>query len=351
MATKPNSVRARFSFTLILLFSFSVFEGICQVAPSRYWVQFTDKNNTPYLLSNPAAYLSQKAIDRRTDQGIAIVSNDLPVDPVYVSTVINFGATLLNKSKWFNAITVYTADSSILDSIINLPFVQQVDTVGKHKNPIPGLNHKYQAFESKWDLEYVSPMSTSASTNTDYGSSFNQISMLKGDVLHEQGYRGEGMTIAILDAGFRNANTNPAFDSAMAENRILETWDFVSGDDSVYDNGPHGLWVFSIIAANIPGSIVGTAPKANYLLLRTEDTGSEYVIEEDNWVAGAEFADSAGADILTTSLGYTVFNYASQNHTYLDMDGNTTRISIGSDIAASKGMLVVTAAGNKGSSS
>jgi len=327
--------------------------SLSQTAPSRYWVQFTDKNSTPYTINNPAAFLSQKSIDRRTNQGISIQVNDLPVDPAYIAAVVNIGVALLNKSRWFNAITVYTTDSSKLDSIISLPFVTRLDTVGKHKNPLLDNPQKAVPIDSKWKLESTSlnKVSLTAAGYTDYGSAYDQVAMLKGDIIHSQGYRGEGMTIAILDAGFKNANTNPAFDGVMADNRIIETWDFVSGNDSVYDNGPHGLWVFSIIAANIPGSLVGTAPKANYLLLRTEDTGSEYAIEEDNWVAGAEFADSAGADILSTSLGYTVFNDSIQDHTYLDMDGNTTRISIGSDIAASKGMLVVTAAGNKGSSS
>ncbi len=353
-ATKQQIVRAIRLFVITILFTLQAYvECLAQTAPSRYWVQFTDKNSTPYTIGNPGAFLSQKAIDRRTNQGISIITNDLPVDPNYVAGVVNIGVTLINKSKWFNAITIYTSDSSKLDSIISLPFVMQLDTVGKHKNWLVNDPHKIQPLESKWEMESMSfkSMSLSAAAYIDYGNAYDQIAMLKGDILHSQGFRGEGMTIAILDAGFKNANTNQAFDSTMAGNQILKTWDFVSGNDSVYDNGPHGLWVFSIIAANIPGYMVGTAPKANYLLLRTEDTGSEYSIEEDNWVAGAEFADSAGADILTTSLGYTVFNDPTQDHTYLDMDGNTTRISIGSDIAASKGMLVVTAAGNKGSSS
>ena len=340
-------------FLTVLLTTLSYLECLSQTAPSRYWVQFTDKNSTPFTLGNPGAFLSQKAIDRRTQQGIAILNEDLPIDPNYIAGVVNIGVTLINKSKWFNAITIYTSDSSLLDSILNLPYVVQLDTVGKHKNLKVNDPHIIQPLESKWKSESMSLKSTPvlAAANTDYGSAYDQIAMLKGDILHSQGFKGEGMTIAVLDAGFKNANTNQAFDSAMAGNQILETWDFVSGNDSVYDNGAHGLWVFSIIAANIPGSMVGTAPKANYLLLRTEDTGSEYSIEEDNWVAGAEFADSAGADILSTSLGYTVFNNSTQDHTYLDMDGNTTRISIGSDIAASKGMLVVSAAGNKGGSS
>ncbi len=134
------------------------------------------------------------------------------------------------------------------------------------------------------------------------------------------------------------------------ENRILSTKDFVDHEESVYEDHQHGAAVLSIIAGKIPGEYYGTAPNASFHLLRTEDANSELIVEEDNWIAAAEYADSAGVDIINTSLGYTRFEDSTQNHTYADLDGNTTRIAIASDIASSKGMLLVTSAGNNGES-
>jgi hypothetical protein len=175
--------------------------------------------------------------------------------------------------------------------------------------------------------------------------------MINGDKLHEMGYTGEGMIIAVLDAGYNGADTIPAFDSLWDNGQIIGTHDFVSGGEITYNKHFHGTLVLSTMGGNYPGQIVGTAPDAEYLLLRTEDAASEYLIEEYNWISGAEYADSAGADVLNTSLGYSVFWDASMDHTYEDMDGNTTPITIGSDIAASRGLVVVNSAGNEGGSS
>ncbi len=185
----------------------------------------------------------------------------------------------------------------------------------------------------------------------NYGQSFNQIHMVKGELLHNMGYRGEGMVIALLDAGFFNANTLPAFDSLRLNNQVLGTRDFVVPGNNVYAEHPHGMEVLSIIGGNIPGQLVGTAPKARFWLLRTEDANSEFIIEEYNWVSGAEFADSAGVDVINSSLGYTTFDDSTQNHSCNDMTGNTTPASKGANIAVSKGMIVVNSAGNSGGSS
>jgi len=330
----------------LLLCSFCVLV-LAQLAPSKYRVTFSDKANTPYSTADPLEFLSPKAVDRRNKQGITLKQEDLPVDPVYINTILSYGFELLNRSKWFNSITVYTDDSTLLDSIKALPFVLGVDTLGKVKTS--------QEFQDKvigvdkWDSEQVGLPSVTASAV--YGQGFNQIAMLSGDILHGIGYNGEGLTIAVIDAGFRDADINPAFNHLFTSGRVLGTWDFVDGNDSVYDNGQHGLWVLSIIASNISGVLVGVAPAASFYLLRTENTSSEYLIEEDNWVSAAEYADSAGVDIITTSLGYKTFSDTNMNHSYADMDGNSTRISRGADKAAGKGMLIVNSAGNAGSSS
>ncbi|MEZ5172243.1 MAG: S8 family serine peptidase [Bacteroidia bacterium] len=181
-----------------------------------------------------------------------------------------------------------------------------------------------------------------------YGEGDRQIKMLNGHKLHQLGYRGEGITIAVLDAGFYKVNEFVFFDSLRTKGRILGTRDFVEGGESVYEDNTHGLSVLSTMAANYPGIFVGTAPDASYWLLRTEDADSEFLIEEDNWVRGAEFADSVGADIINSSLGYTNFDDPETSHTYSQLDGNTTVITRAADLVASKGILVVNSAGNSG---
>lgn len=166
--------------------------------------------------------------------------------------------------------------------------------------------------------------------------------------MHNQGYAGQGMVIAVLDAGFYKADSLPAFDSLRTNNQILGCRDFVTGDTLVYEDYPHGMNVLSCMGGNIPGSLVGTAPKAKYWLLRTEDAWVETLQEEINWAVGEEFADSVGADVINSSLGYSNFDNPADSHTYADMDGNTTIISNAADFAVSKGIFVTTSAGNAG---
>src|SRR5258706_324851 len=182
----------------------------------------------------------------------------------------------------------------------------------------------------------------------EYVPALHQLQMINGDFLHSLGYRGKGMLIAVMDAGFNNANTIPVFQDLIADNRILATHDFVQGDSNVYGHHFHGTAVLSCMAAHLPGYMIGTAPDAEYILLRTEDAATEYIIEEYNWACGAEYADSAGADVFNTSLGYTTFDDPLYNHTYADMNGDSAVITIAADIAASKGILVVNSAGNSG---
>jgi serine protease AprX len=325
-----------------------------QVAPDKYWVRFTDKNNSPFSVDNPQQFLSQKAIDRRNAQGILIVWNDLPVNPAYVQAVASTGATILNVSKWMNSVTIYTTSSSVLDAIDQLSFVLSVDksnssgNIGSEKSEKPFFDHETydQASENE------APKDIKSGQSYSYGNAYNQINMLNGIPLHDLGFNGTGMTITVLDAGFLNANTIPAFSYLWTNNRILGTKDFVSpSNPNIFGSHTHGTNVLSTMGANIPGQMVGTAPEASYWLLRSEDGGSEYLIEELNWVSAAEYADSVGADVINSSLGYTTFDDPSQNHTYEDMDGNSTPVSIGADIAVSKGMIVVNSAGNEGSSS
>lgn len=337
---------------LFLLFSnFIFFSFVCfsQIAPSRYVIFFTDKNGNPYSISSPEEFLSQRAIDRRLAQNISITENDLPVNPDYVDAVVATGVQLLNRSKWFNAVTIRATAQSQLDDIAALPFVAQISTAGFLQIPTEDF---YNKFETETENQFLKTSVASPKiSNADYGSALNQIDMIGGIGLHEAGFRGQDVLIAVLDAGFSNTDILSAFDSLRNENRIIATKDFVDGGNNIYGHSSHGTMVLSTMAANIPGVYIGTAPKASYLLLRSEEAASEYIIEEYNWASAAEFADSAGADIINSSLGYTDFNDPLQNHTYSDMDGNTTPVTIAADIAASKGILVVNSAGNQGGSS
>jgi hypothetical protein len=320
-------------------------------AQDKYAIMLTDKNNSPYSFANPSAYLSQLAINRRVQYGIALDSMDLPVNPNYIAALQNAGAIILNTSKWLNSVTVdVSGNANALGTILTLPFVKQAIVAARPLPPVADHNKfsfEMQSLEQKQtSLQKVAAVSSFY----NYGNALNQIQMLNGDKLHDLGYRGNGKIIAILDAGFYNADNMTAFDSLRANNRIIATYDFVSHDTNVYDDHTHGAMCFSIIGANDPGNIVGTAPEASFLLFRSEDAFTEKLIEEYNWATAAEVADSAGADVISSSLGYSVFDDASMNHTYADMNGRTTPISIAANMAARKGIIVVSSAGNEGNS-
>ncbi|MCC7302875.1 MAG: S8 family serine peptidase [Bacteroidia bacterium] len=312
-------------------------------AATKFWVTFTDKAGTPYSISNPSAFLSLRSIQRRANQGIPVTADDLPVNPSYVTQVLATGAVTLNyTSRWFNAISITTSDAGALTAIAALPFVSGVNPVFRMRRDDGFSELDFNGtLRSAPELPPV-PMAY------NYGSSYNQINQVNGVCLHNMGYHGEGMRIAVLDDGFMNVNTIAAFDSIRINNQILGTKDFANPGGNVYSVGGHGTMVLSCMAAFVNNQIVGTAPKAEYYLIRTEDAVTEYLVEEDNWVAGAEYADSAGADIICTSLYYTQFDDASQNHTFLDMDGQTTICARAANFTARVGMLTFCCAGNSG---
>jgi serine protease AprX len=319
-----------------------------QTSPGKYWVRFADKNNSPYSLANPTAFLSDKCVARRLQFNLGFDQKDIPVNENYINQVLATGnCTLHNKSKWFNAITIATEDTALIETIALLPFVAEVRSV-------PVLQHNEQKVEKLLDVVLTKKSNAAAEITTSnqselYGPSFRQIEMLNGHLLHELGYNGQGVDIAVLDAGWSRTNILPAFDALRSEGRLKQTKDFVyTNDNNVYYASNHGTYVLSLMAGSIADSLLGTAPAANYFLFRTENPDSEYITEEDNWVAAAELCDSLGIDIINSSLGYSLFDDSNMNHSYADMDGNTTRCSIAADIAAQKGILVVNSAGNSG---
>lgn len=309
--------------------------GMVQAQVDRYMVFFTDKDGTPYSIDNPETFLSARAIGRRTVQSISITEQDLPITPGYVQGIRDEGITVLYKTKWLNGVLVEcnTTGESILQS---LPYVSSVEYVAPGGRPsASGRRRSSGKFKE----------SSSVAAITD-----EQISMLGMDHMHMEGYRGEGMLVAIMDAGFPGANVTPFFSSVFDEGRFdaQTSYDFVSGGSDVFRHSNHGTEVWSTLAGFKENEFSGGAYKASYMLFVTEYAPTEYRVEEYNWLFAAERADSAGVDVINTSLGYNTFDDPAMNYTVAQMNGVTAVITRAAEIAASKGIAVVVSAGNEG---
>ncbi len=337
-------------FLLFIIFSGTVFVASAQT--TRYTVYLKDKQGTSFHLSQPSSFLSAKSIQRRAKQNIAIDSTDLPVSQSYRDSLAAVpGVSIQHTSKWLNNILVELSDPAALNKINSFPFVVYTDAVAVKKPAAPAIQ-KNNSEEKVLDNAPANAASlyleTPVQDSLSYGQSFSQIHLHEGEFLHKMGFRGQGMDIAIIDAGFFAYQTNPALDSVRMNNQVRMEYDFVNKETSVNEDNAHGANCFTILAANTPGMIVGSAPKANYYLFKTEETASEKPIEEEFWIFAAERADSAGADMISSSLGYSDFDDATQNITYTQRDGNTAPITIAADLAAKKGMIVMNSAGNSG---
>jgi len=297
-----------------------------QDEPPAYWIGFTDKLNNDYSIDFPEDFLSQRALDRRSNQGIEIDSTDLPVSSFYTDSLTSLGLSLRYTSKWLNGAVVLTHDTDLIDTIESYGFVRN----------------------SEFIRMAVITKSSQEDNFFDYGFANNQITMLNGHILHNQGYRGEGMMIAVLDGGFYDMTGLSSFQYIFSENRILATEDFVDMDNQVFSHSSHGKSVMSILAGEDEGQLVGAAPRAEFLLIRTEDGATEQRIEEYNWARGAEFADSMGVDVINVSLGYREFDLEQWNYSTADTDGQTAPISRAASLAGQKGILVSISAGNNG---
>ncbi|MDT7832090.1 S8 family serine peptidase [Flavobacteriaceae bacterium S356] len=305
------------------------------------WVYFTDKPNASTYLNNPASILSQRAIDRRQKQNITLDTRDAPIEQAYYDAIKNTsGISVMAKSKWLNAIHVRGSEAAIGDLMNTFSFVTSIDFANKL------LNNR--ASNQQQQANHLNKLAVQQDFN--YGNATNQIEMLKGDYLHLQDFTGEGMIIAVLDAGFPNVNTLGAFQRLRDNNKILGGYNFVERSTNFYTRNSHGTHVLSDIGGYIEGQFVGTAPDASFYLFITEDHQRENPLEESLWVEAAERADSLGVDVMNTSLGYSTFDDSSYNYSYADMNGQTTFITRGAEAAASKGMLLVNSAGNSGNS-
>jgi subtilisin family serine protease len=308
---------------------------------NKYWIELTDKADSPFSVSRPAEFLSLQAIERRENARIPVDESDFPVNPQYVKTIEANGVRIHGTSRWLNAVSVI-ADSTSAASLTKLPFVKKVQYLGPHLKIRNELNKP--ANKRGTTPDYPRP----GGDENPWGYAARQNSLLGIPALHAAGFTGQGIRIAVMDGGFTGADTLPFFDSVALNGRLVVGRDFVELDTSLFESAHHGTSVLSVMAAQMPGYFTGTAPEATYFLLKTEDSGGEFPIEEANWVAGAEWADSAGVHIINASLGYTAFNDPKLGHFYSELDGKTAIGSIGAAMAASKGMIVCNSAGNEG---
>lgn len=301
----------------------------------KYRISLLDKAATTYSLNKPEEFLSKKALARRERQHLVVDSTDLPVCAHYVETIRKKGVRIVTTGKWDNFVTVACSDSAVIDEISRLPFVRSAERVWRgdaNRKPV-----------TKRDSLINKP----AQSDSLYGPAFRQIGVSNAQKLHAAGYKGQGMTIAVIDAGYHNVDKI----TAMNNIRILGVKDFVEPQSDIYAQGSHGMAVLSCMAMNKPNVMIGTAPEASYWLLRTEDEASENLVEQDYWAAAIEFADSVGVDVVNTSLGYYTFDDSTKDYAYHNLDGQYALMSRQSGKVADKGMILVCSAGNSGASS
>ena len=323
-----------------LFFSLAFLINITCYSQEDAWVYFNDKPDAAAQLNTPLNFLTQRAIDRRVNQGIALNENDVPIYQLYIDgiTVAN-GITVKAKSKWLNCLHIQGSVDDI-NALTLLPYVDHVQFADV------SLNSKRPTPRTIYPVNKLMDVQTSF----NYGNSNNQIQMLNGHLLHEANYTGMGKIIAVLDSGFINVNSTTPFQRLFDNNLILGGYNFVSRDLNIYSLHDHGTMTLSCMGGYVEGELVGTAPDAQYFLFVTEDVAQESPIEESYWVEAAEEADRLGADVISSSLGYYEFDNPNYGHYYDEFTGNTAFASKGANIAFSKGIIVVASAGNSAGS-
>lgn len=316
--------------------------SVAHAQVNRYMIFFTDKTGSPYTINAPEQFLTERAINRRIKQNITVTGQDIPVKIEYIQGVSNTGATILYATRWMNGILV-ECEAPVAASIESLAYVHAVEFVAPGGRP-PGAGERIRTGNR------IKETKETAITTS-------QLSMIGLDQMHNAGFRGEGISIAVLDAGFPGVTqTSPFFGHLFSEGRIHPelSYDFVHDKVDVFAEDDHGTRSLSIMGAYQPGVFIGGAHKADYLLFITEDDPTEYRIEEYNWLFAAERADSLGADIIATSLGYNDFDEdnlpagMSFDYERSDMNGKTAVVTQAAGMAADRGMVVVCSAGNEG---
>mgnify|MGYP001806365202 CR=1 FL=1 len=318
-----------------LLLIFISLTSLAEAQVNRYMVFFKDKDNSNFSTTTPQAFLSERAINRRIKNAVEITTQDLPVNVAYVNQVKQTGALTFYTSRWFNALLIQ-CEVTLLPTIEALPAVERVEFVA------PGVLNSSSATNA---TAYVS----SRISSTKDVKTTSQLSMLGLDAMHEINIKGEGVKVAVFDSGFPGVNSVAPF--SHLQDNIKDTYNFVNRQTNVYRNDDHGTEVLSVMAGFIEGNFIGGAYNADYHLYLTEDVGSEYRIEEYNWLFAAERADSAGVDVINASLGYNTFDNIAMNYTKPQLNGNTAVVTQAAQFASDRGIVVVVSAGNEGNNS
>lgn len=320
-------------FIFLLGFTYSAGQDL-------YLIKLKPKENTSTYITNPLQMLSQRALDRRVKYTIPLDDKDIPISSSRIQQIKQKSLNYIGHSKWLNTVMIETSEIAVINELKSLNFVESVTSMVQNSSGAPRAEKV-----SKWKESFQNK------TNFDYGYSNEFIQQINVKPLHDNNIRGQGVYIGVIDAGFPGVNTMSVFEKLRTENRIFDTYDFVENKTNVYRADSHGTNVLSTMAGEIDGTYIGTAPKAIYTLYRSEDADIETPKELMYWVQAAERADSVGVDIINTSLGYTEFDDSRYDFTYQNMDGKTTLISQGAEIAGNKGIFVVVAAGNEGGDS
>ncbi len=322
-------------FTILI-----VFIGFNLYAQEDAWIYFNAKPNAQSYFDNPLTMLTQRSLDRRVLQNIPLDIHDVPMYQPYIDQISSAtGIIVRAKSKWFNTLHVQGSQEDI-QALTALSFVDRVDFADRTLN-VGGRSSQQKRIKKVNKI-------LESNILFNYGNSYNQIEMLNGHLLHQDNFTGTGKIIAVMDGGFPGVNTASTFARLRTNNQILGGYDYVNRNANFYTGISHGTSVLSLMGGYKDGQLVGTAPDANYYLFITEDGANEEPLELSNWVEAAEEADRLGVDIINTSLGYTEFDNPVYNFTYNDMNGITTFISKGVNMAFSRGIICVNSAGNSG---
>lgn len=342
------SSKIKFLFMLIAYMLTQAVFAQDTLTPTCYRISLTDKNNNPYSIENPSAYLSDRAIAKRTRFMIPITEQDLPVNPQYIQQICQLDANIrvLCTSKWMNTVTVYCPDSLKLPQIQQLSFVSEI---------LPVANYDVNGWTTRNAVPEVeeTPIVCNALRDSvvpyDYGYAYEQIAIHNGHFLHNLGFRGDSMLIVVFDAGWEGVDTSAFFGTMFQNGQVWGTCDLIPWRNNVYEGHYHGTLVTSTMSGLQESVMVGTAPRANYYFIRSEEPDHEELIEEDFWAQAAEIADSLGADVINSSLGYTSFaDFPECQYTYENTDGVTSIASRAATILGQKGVVVCVSAGNDG---
>jgi len=333
--SESNFTSDRMRFSAVVLCLLFVAGHLLADKSYCFRLYLKDKGENSFKLAFPEEFLSEEAVERRMMWEIFVDETDFPVSQTYIDELIALGVTPVVQSKWLKTVVVESADSAVVEALKLIPFVDSLTCVWNNEN-------RLDPFPYEDDTTYYT--SSDEPLENPYGYAENQIEMLNGVNLHQAGYRGKGVRIAVIDAGFMNVNRIEAF----ASMHLIGTKNITFPDEDVFNDDTHGTKVLSCLAANLPGFMIGTAPEASYLLIKSEDSRRETPIEEDYWVAAIEYADSVGVDVISSSLGYNRYDSIDDYYTRDNLDGRTAFISRAADIAVKKGLLVVSSAGNEG---